>query len=219
LKTDGKNMKVPAYPVCQLDSEENILTFKFKIPEKFTNSLLSRLLLSRKTRFGYAFRRIPLTQGKYAIVDPEDYEKLIQYKWHAKKGLRTYYANHSLITGKKGKRKSLYMHHLVIDVPANMYCDHINHNGLDNRKANLRAATSAQNIWNRRKFKKANSISKYTGVYKTVSNTWYARITVLGKLIYLGTFKTEVAAAKAYAAAARKYHGQFASINFKDLTV
>ena len=216
MKTDGKNKKVPDYPICQLDSEENILSFKFKVPTKLVKFVLGLLLLSRRVRFGYRFRRIALTQGKYAIVDPEDYEKLVQYKWYAKKGVRTYYALHSVTNGGKQKRINLHMHHLVINVSADMYCDHVNHNGLDNRKANLRAATAAQNVWNRRKFKKVSLSSEYIGVDWCKSVKKYrARIRVKGTRIHLGSFESAERAAKAYDGAARQYHGRFASTNFK----
>jgi hypothetical protein len=108
------------------------------------------------------------------------------------------------------------MHHQVIAIPPGMFCDHINHNGLDNRKANLRPATHTQNVWNRRKFK-PHSRSKYKGVDKANDmKRWRARIRVNGKRIYLGSFKTELAAAKAYDQAARKYHGDFAAVNFPE---
>jgi hypothetical protein len=106
------------------------------------------------------------------------------------------------------------MHRSIITIPDGMLCDHINHNGLDNRKANLRPATAAQNSWNRKKQSGPTS-SKYKGVHKTTSNTWSANITVLGRRIHLGTFKTETAAAKAYDLAAKTHFGPFAYTNFK----
>jgi len=170
--------------------------------------------LYRRLRYGYAFRRIPLTQGKYAIVDPEDYHRLRKDKWYAQKGPHTFYAVRSLTNGKNAPRKNAYMHHLVIDIPPGMYCDHINHNGLDNRKANLRPATGTQNVWHRRKFKKP-SRSKYKGIdWSKDVNRWRARIRVNGRRIYLGSFKNEIDAARAYDKAARRYHGQFAALNF-----
>ena len=111
--------------------------------------MIPPLLLYRRLRYGYAFRRIPLTRGKFAIVDPEDYDRLSSIRWYANKSPHTWYAVHSLTNGKKEKRKNLYMHHLVIKIPPSMRCDHINHNGLDNRKANLRPVTHTQNVWNR----------------------------------------------------------------------
>jgi hypothetical protein len=185
--------------------------------------LLLLVLSYRRIRYGYPFRRIPLTQGKYAIVDPEDYDRLRKYKWHVQKSAHTFYAVHSLTNGKKEPRKNLQMHNLVINVPPGMYCDHINHKGFDNRKANLRAASGTQSVWHRRKFIgrtsggcKRPSRSKYKGVdWAHDMKRWRARIRVNGKRISLGLFENEIDAAKAYDEAAKKYHGQFASLNFK----
>lgn len=112
---------------------------------------------------------------------------------------------------------------MVINIPAGMFCDHINHNGLDNRKANLRPATNAQNIWHRRKFIRRTPgglknpfRSKYKGVdWAKDMKRRRARITVNGKRMYLGSFDNEIDAAKAYDQAAKKYHGDFAGLNFK----
>jgi hypothetical protein len=106
-----------------------------------------------------------------------------------------------------------------------MFADHVNHNGLDNRKANLRPATHTQNVWHRRKFNgrtsggfKLASRSKYKGVdWAHSMNRWRARILVNGKRIYLGSFNSELEAAKAYDLAAKKHHGQFATLNFPRL--
>ena len=108
----------------------------------------------------------------------------------------------------------MYMHHLVIDIPKGFFADHINHNGLDNRKANLRLATRTQNIWHRKKFKKP-SRSQYKGVdWANDMKRWRARIRVNGKRIYIGSFENEIDAAKAYDNAAKKYHREFAVLNF-----
>ncbi len=173
--------------------------------------LICLLLLYRRRVFpGYPFRRIPLSMGKFAIVDPRDFDRLSKYKWHAHKGPRTWYAVHSLTNGRTAPRKNLQMHNLVIKVPPGMFSDHINHNGLDNRAANLRPVTHTQNVWHRRKFNKP-SLSKYKGIDRPKGSTrWRARIRVNGKRIYLGSFKTQIQAAKAYDKAAKKHHGQFA---------
>jgi hypothetical protein len=172
------------------------------------------VLFYRRIRYGYPFRRIPLTLGKFAIVDPEDYDRLRKYKWHAQQSDRTFYAVHSLTNGKREPRRNLQMHNLVINVPAGMYCDHINHNGLDNRKANLRPVSGVQSVWHRRKFKRP-SRSKYKGVdWSADMKRWRVRIRVSGKRIYLGSFENEIDAAKAYDCAAKKYHGEFAVLNF-----
>ena len=195
-----------------------IITVVLDIPDFLEKPMLALLLFYRRLRFGYPFRRIPLTQGKYAIVDPEDYERLSKYKWHAHKAPHTFYAVRSLTNGKKQPRKNAQMHNLIIEVPPGMFIDHINHNGLDNRKANLRPATRTQNIWHRKKFKRP-SRSRYKGVdWSKTQKKWRARIRVNGKRIYLGSFKNELQAAKAYDAAAKKYHGEFAVLNFSSLS-
>ena len=106
------------------------------------------------------------------------------------------------------------MHREVIHPPDNLFVDHINHNGLDNRKANLRLATYAQNSYNRKQFRKRQT-SKYTGVswIKQIKK-WRVIICYNGKKKFIGYFKDEKQAAKAYDKAAKKYHGEFASLNF-----
>jgi len=108
------------------------------------------------------------------------------------------------------------MHRQVIDVPPNLFCDHINHNGLDNRKANLRPATFAQNAANRPK-RNPPTRSIYKGLeWDKAQRKWKARISVQGRKIYLGSFPSQIAAAKAYDNAAKIYHQQFAALNFHD---
>ena len=108
------------------------------------------------------------------------------------------------------------MHREVCKVADDMLVDHINHNGLDNRKANLRPATWAQNIRNRKKYFD-KSRSRYKGlVWDRYSNKWRARICLNRTQIQLGSFDDEIEAAKAYDRAAKKYHGEFASLNFPE---
>ncbi len=196
-------------------SEYNI---KIKLPVRLEQIAVMPVLLYRWVRFGYAFRLIPLSQDKFAIVDADDYEKLRKYKWYARKSLRTYYAVCYISGPKYLSRRNVYMHHLVIDIPDGMCCDHINHNGLDNRKANLRAATQLQNLWNRRKYK-SYAHSVYKGVdWARHTRRWRSRISVYGKRLHLGHFNNEIEAAKAYDEAAKKYFGDFANLNFATKT-
>ena len=173
-------------------------------------------LAYRRLRYGYPFRRIPLTRGKYAIVDPQDYTRLSRHKWHAvkHKAARTWYAKR---TRPRSADKSCFahlMHRCIIKVPPGMVIDHINHNGLDNRRANLRIATHAQNRRNTRKCR-PKTASKYKGVtWNTTLNKWRAQITINGKRLSLGCFQDEIQAAKAYDKAAQKLHGEFAALNF-----
>ncbi len=122
------------------------------------------LLRYRRLRYGYAFRKIHLTQGKYAIVDPEDYKELAKYQWYAKGCKRRFYAERWDSSGIKGT--CVKMHQVIMGTAEGKVIDHINHNGMDNRKANLRFATAQQNTWNKRK-KRGNSSSRYKGVSRT----------------------------------------------------
>ena len=170
----------------------------------------------RRVRYGYAFRLIRMAQPRYAKVDPADYKRLREYEWFTMKGKNTFYARGRVAISKTGKEKLTSLHQKIIEVPKGMVVDHINHDGMDNRRANLRAATRAQNIRNRKKFAKSSG-SKYKGIYwKKKTRKWEASITFERKKIFLGCFRNEVDTAKAYDRAARKYHGEFASLNFPE---
>ena len=171
------------------------------------------VLLYRRLRYGYAFRKIPLTQGKYAVVDPGDYQSLSKYKWRIcrTKGKKVIYAERS-IRLPNGKYSRILMHRQLIDVPKGYVIDHINGSGLDNRRANLRLATAAQNAWNSGK---RNPGSGYKGVwFARDKNLWRAAIVCNCRRIHLGYFNEKCEAAKAYDMAAKKYHKDFAILNF-----
>ncbi len=142
-----------------------------------------------------------MAQPQYAKVHPANYERLRKYEWFAQKGKNCFYARGRLATS-KGKGRLTYMHQEIIEVPKGMVVDHINHDGMDNRRANLRAATWAQNMRNRKKFSNSSS-SKYKGVsWRKKTRKWEVLITFERKRIFLGCFRSEIDAAKAKAAIA-----------------
>jgi len=198
-----------------------ILVIRIKIPDWLERIGVCLVLGYRRLRFGYAFRKIPLTQGQYAIVDPDDYVRLAKYKWRIcrTKGKNVTYAERS-IRLPNGKYSRILMHRQVlssskgqvIDVPEGYVIDHINGSGLDNRRANLRLATVAQNAWNS---KKRNPRSGYKGVcFTRDKGLWRAAIVCNRKRIHLGYFRDKRDAAKAYDKAARIHFGEYAVLNF-----
>jgi len=155
-------------------------------------------------------RFIPLTQGKVAIVDKEDYEELSRYKWHASSRVESCYAYR-----RKGKR-SLSMHREIMGEPKGMVVDHIDGNGLNNRRRNLRVCTSSQNHQNRRR---TRGRSRYKGVcWEKRRNKWRAEIMLEGRHIDIGCFADEVEAARAYDKKAKELFGEFAYLNFANFT-
>ena len=154
-------------------------------------------------------KEIPLTQGKVAIVDDEDYEYLRQFKWYAQWDGWNWYAKRNVIVN--GKQKTILMHRVIMGVPNGRHTDHINHNGLDNREINLRICTAAGNQHNTGK--QRNNTTGYKGVVITCGKYIKAQISNNGKRIHLGLFKTLEEAAKAYNEAAIKYHGEYAQLN------
>ena len=197
-----------------------MVVYKISVPNRVDFLLALPVLLYRWVRRGYTYRLVRLSQGLYAKVDPEDFYELIKYKWHAHRSSRTYYANRVEIT--KKQRKCVSMHRFVMSEAlkgygVEMQVDHINGDGLDNRKANLRLATAAQNSRNRRQ--RRGKSSRYKGVsFIRPKGKFVAEITCNGKRMSLGHFESEVEAAKAYDEAAKKHHGEFACLNFPDMT-
>lgn len=161
---------------------------------------------------------IPLTHGKFAVVDKADFKKLRAFKWRTKReGINKKYiyaVRCSLNYSVSSHGRQIKMHRQILDVTdPKIKVDHKNHNTLDNRRKNLRKTTPSQNLMNR-SGAQSNSKSGVRGVYKKPNGRWRAGIRVRGLAIYLGTFKTLKAATRAYAVANRKYFKEFGG-NFK----
>jgi len=159
-------------------------------------------------------KEILLTKGKVALVDDEDFERLAKFKWCADKSKTgQFYARRTIATP-KGQR-GIFMQWLILNRLKGLFIDHINCVGLDNRKANLRLCTPAQNQYNQ--FRGRGS-SKYKGV-SFHNNGWQAQIKFKQAIYYLGRFKTEVEAAKAYGQKAIELFGKFARPNLLKLEI
>lgn len=153
-------------------------------------------------------KEIPLTQGKVTLVDDEDYDYLNQFRWFAHKNDYTYYATRNIKLN-NGKRTILRMQNVIKQAYNGFIIDHIDHDGLNNQRCNLRICTPRQNMMNK------NPKHKYLGVRLLRNKYISAQITAQGKYIHLGYFKTEESAARAYDNAAKKYFKEFANLNFK----
>lgn len=157
-------------------------------------------------------KKIPLTRGKFALVDDEDFEYLNQWKWYLQKTKNgdSYAVRNQYRLGMGNKSKKIYMHKLIFGFSEDVV-DHINRDKLDNRKINLRSCDQQKNSWNRGLSKRNKS--GFKGV-RMEYGKWRARIRLNNKQAHLGVFKTKEEAAKAYDFAAKKHYGEFAKINF-----
>ena len=147
-------------------------------------------------------KKIKLTQGRYAIVDDEDYKYLNKYKWCF--GSNDY-------AMRVVDKETILMHRVINKTPESMITDHINHDKLDNRKNNLRTCTKAQNRINAKMNK--NNNSGYKGVtWNKLGRKWRAYIRINGKSKHLGYFDNKEEANKAYNIISKKYFGEFSFI-------
>ena len=147
-------------------------------------------------------KKIKLSRGKYTIVDDEDFEWLNRWKW----------SYNSLGYARMGQNyKTILMHRLIMNTPHGMETDHINGNGLDNRRSNLRICTRSQNKMNT--CLSSKNTSGYKGVcWNKNSKKWRAEIEYK-KSICLGYFDNKIDAAKAYNQKAKELFGEFAKLN------
>lgn len=174
----------------------------------------------------HPYAEIALSQGKVALVDPADWDDVARYKWWAeevKRGDRiVWYAKREVaMLGKK--RRTVKLHRLLVGEPLGMDVDHIDGDGLNCRRYNLRICTRRQNLQNRHNVA-AGTTSRLLGVsWETRRGCWTARICA-GKInangeassLFLGYFDTEEAAARARDVASLRYFGEFASLNFPE---
>ena len=155
---------------------------------------------------------IPLTQGRSTVIDDEDYERARQYSWHFRRegyAARSYRKNRKVITQR--------MHQFILGrPPKGMEIDHINGDKLDNRRCNLRFATHQQNACNtmKRRLPESRHPSMHKGVtWRSDGHKWRSRITVNGKTLSLGSFRTQQEASLAYNEAASRLYKEFAQLN------
>lgn len=142
----------------------------------------------------------PKSQGHFAIVDDEDYPRLSDWAWHLGHG------GYAVRAGKM-------MHRVIMNAPKGMVVDHGNHNRLDNRKCNLRIVTLEENNKNKQAY---GSSSRFKGVTKNESLNrvlWSVRIRSPKKNLYLGSYRTEIEAARIYNVAAEHFYGKHAYLN------
>ncbi len=170
---------------------------------------------------------IPLggSENLFAKIDPEDFEDLSRYNWRSHRSWTSGpYAIRNTLVEEGGKRRQESMHRRILGLGKGIFADHINGDGLDNRRVNLRAATNGQNQMNR--IGRRVKVSKFKGVaWHELAGKWRVSIQYEGKYIWLGLFakrmvdgidEGEIEAARAYDEAARRYFGSFARLNFPE---
>lgn len=155
-------------------------------------------------------REIPLTQGLVTLVDDEDYDRVMAAgKWYAHRNGRVFYARRN-VRLPDGRQGAVLLHAFLTGFAVT---DHVNRDGLDNRRANLREATHAENVRNARR--RSDNQSGFKGVtWHKQCRKWNAQIRTGADRRHLGLFSTPDAAARAYDEAAREMFGEFAGLNF-----
>lgn len=152
-------------------------------------------------------KKIPLGNGLFVIVDAADYERLSKYRWYANRHGRQVYAVYH------DRAKVVYMHRFLMRPRRGYVVDHIDHNGLNNRRDNLRVCTPQQHQANRGP---AGGSSRFAGVFLRKDGRWQAGIRWQGKYYHVGLFDDEIKAAKARDRKAYELHGEFAYLNFPE---
>ncbi len=157
-------------------------------------------------------KEIPLSKGYVALVDDEDYEELMRYKWHVGSYGPRPHAMRKVRPAEGETVTRIAMHRQITGAPKGMDVDHINHQTLDNQRANLRVCTRSQNMMNMRK--RPGCSSRFKGVcWNKANDNWIAYIMVNYCQKTIGYFDDEVDAARAYNAEARVKFREFALLN------
>jgi len=188
------------------------INISFDIPIWLDKICAWPVVVYRKYKYGYTFRKIYLGQNEWTLLDQKDYYRFANIKWSLGGHKKNFYAMGG-IRNKDGEFEIVRLHRAIMKPPKRRVVDHRNGDGLDNRRENLRIATKAQNAFNNRKRK--NTTSRFIGVYfKKSSGLWVACIWYRKRRIWLGYFESEIEAARAYDRAALKYRKEFARLNF-----
>ena len=158
-------------------------------------------------------KELVLSQGRTALLDEFDYERVSRWKWTAASIGSNWYALR--VMRGKGKSKTVYLHRHLLNPPKGYLVDHINGSSLDNRRKNLRICSVAQNAKNRGIDRR--NTSGYKGVTRINDtrrkNVWKAQLATKDKLFYLGCFASPVEAARMYNMKAKEIFGEFARLN------
>jgi hypothetical protein len=149
---------------------------------------------------------LTLVDGKTALVSPEDYHRVNQHPWRV-------LGNYVVWAHQPKTARPTYLHRFIMEPPICLQVDHINGDGLDNRRPNLRIVTYSVNQQNS---KLRPHSSQYRGVsWDKAIEKWKSRINLLGKFIHLGVYNDEIMAAQSYDEAAVRFYGPLARVNFR----
>ena len=167
----------------------------------------------RKIRIVGDVAYVALTKGYEAIISSADAHLVERHNWVVViKKCNKIYAYRSI--GPRGKQRTIYMHRVIMNAPDGYEVDHVNGDGLDNRRQNMRLVTHQQNLCNQ--LISSKNRSGFRGVsWDKNMKTWRAQITVHYKMKFLGLFESAESAHAAYVEASKMLHGQYGSFPYR----